>query len=314
VGNESREALPMRQTATIALGMLADADEDAQDVEVRETLIATLHEDSDQPTRYYAAMGLAQAGSRPGGASLDPQRLASSNEVREILIRRLGSGSETERAWSALALGVFEYRMRQAGENASQNAQSALLGILQHSRSPEVGAATSLALGLCGAVDAKVALIEQLKSGEANVRSFAALALGMIGAKEAQPALEKLLERSEGAPEQYVPISEALAMLGVHAGDRLVESIGNGLSLEAQLAACVALGRTGGSRAVQPLTDMVGDSSGTTWVRAMAVEALGSIGDHGAVRWNASYGFDLNFLALPLTATAPTLDGVLDLE
>jgi HEAT repeat protein len=109
-------------------------------------------------------------------------------------------------------------------------------------------------------------------------------------------------------------VSEALAMLGAPVADQLVKSLVSGLSYEGQLSVCVALGRVGGSRAVQPLSDMVGDSTGTTWVRAIAVEALGSIGDHGATRWNARYAFDTNFLALPLTATAATLDGVLDLE
>ena len=54
------------------------------------------------------------------------------------------------------------------------------------------------------------------------------------------------------------------------------------------------------------------DLNGLT--RDRFVEALGSIGDHGATRWNARYAFDVNFLALPLTATAPNFDGVLDLE
>ena len=123
-----------------------------------------------------------------------------------------------------------------------------------------------------------------------------------------------MLDKAEGAPEVYVPVSEGLAMLGAPVTERLVKSLVSGLSLEAQLSACIALGRTGGSRAVQPLSDLVGDATGTAWVRALAVEALGSIGDHGATRWNARYAYDVNFLALPLTATAPNFDGVLDLE
>jgi HEAT repeat protein len=111
-----------------------------------------------------------------------------------------------------------------------------------------------------------------------------------------------------------VPVSEGLTLLGAPAAERLVKSLAGGLGLEAQLAVCIALGRTGGGRAVQPLSDLVGDATGTAWVRAIAVEALGSIGDHGATRWNARYAYDVNFLALPLTATAPTFDGVLDFE
>jgi len=310
----SRDALPLRQNAALALGQLGDSDGDEQDVGIREVLSDALLSNSDQATRYFATMSLAQVASRPGGGEQDPNRLESAEAVRTLLLKRTLSGNETERAWSVLSLGVFEYRLRQAGQLSSADTRMALTSLLGQTRSPEVAGAACLALGLSGAVEAKDELVAQLKSGDANVRGFAALALGMIGAKDTTPLLQKLMERAEGSPELYVPLSEALAMLGAPAADSLIKSLVSGLSLEAQMSACVALGRTGGGRAVQPLSDMVGDATGTSWVRAVAVEALGSIGDHGATRWNARYAFDTNFLALPLTATAATLDGVLDLE
>lgn len=310
----SRDGLPMRQSAALALGILADGDADAHDEAVRDALSEAMVHNADQATRFYAAMGLAQAASRPGGPSQDSGRLIAASEVRAQLIRRLGSGSETDRAWAAISLGVFEHRMRQAGEPASADSQAALMAVLDAAHSPEIGGASCLALGLSGALQAEELLNAQLKSGDPHVRGFAATALGMIGAKDSIAALERLLDKADAAPECYVPISEALALLGQNPSQRIVKSLVGGPGLEAQLAACMALGRTGGAKAVQPLTDLAGDATGTTWVRAMAIEALGSIGDHGATRWNARYAFDTNFLALPLTATAPTLDGLLDLE
>ena len=310
----SRDALPLRQNAALALGQLGDSDVDEQDIGIREVLSDALLSNSDQATRYFAMMSLAQVASRPGGNDQDQERLAAAEAVLTLLRKRTIAGNEAERAWAVLSLGVLEYRLRQAGEASSTESRTALASLLDSTRSPEVAGAACLALGLCGAVEAKDELVAQLKGGDANVRGFAALALGMIGAKDTAPVLQKIMERADGAPELYIPVSEALAMLGAPAADSLVKALVSGLSLEAQMSACVALGRTGGGRAVQPLSDMLGDSTGTTWVRAVAVEALGSIGDHGATRWNARYAFDTNFLSLPLTATAATLDGVLDLE
>ncbi len=310
----SRDALPMRQSAALALGLLGDSDNDSLDKEIRGALGEAALFNADQTTRYYAMMSLAQAASRSGGPVQDPERLAAAASIRTMLLKRAGNGSEVDRAWNTVSLGVFEYRMRQAGESSSDSSRQALMSILEETNSPEIGGAACLALGLSGATEAEELLVRQLKNGDANVRGFAALSLGMIGARDATAALEKLLDRASGAPELYLPVSEGLAMLGAPVADRLVKSLVAGPSLEAQLALCVALGRTGGSRAVQPLSDLVDDSTGTAWVRAMAAEALGSIGDHGAARWNARYAFDVNFLALPLTATAPNYDGVLDLE
>jgi HEAT repeat protein len=310
----TRDGLPVRQSAALALGQVGDSDNDPQDVAVRAALTEAILFGSDQATRYFAAMSLAQVASRPGGSLLDPERLAAAADTRKFLRQRLSNGSETDRAWTALSLGVFEYWMRQAGEQPSMDSQLALRSILEATRSPEIAGATCLALGLAGATEAQELLQAQLKSGDGNVRAFASLALGMVGARDAASALANQLGRAATAPEMFVPVSEGLALLGEPAGDLLVKSLTSGLGLESQLAACVALGRTGGGRAVQPLSDLVGDATGTTWVRAMAVEALGSIGDHGATRWNARFGFDTNFLAMPLTSTAPTFDGVLDLE
>jgi HEAT repeat protein len=314
LSGSSHDAIAMRQSAALALGQIGDSDNDARDVEIRSALTDAALSNSDQATRYYSLMSLAQVASRPGGLATDPERLAAAKETRSLLLKRVTSGSESERAWTAISVGVFEYRLRQAGAEASAESGRALLSLLADTRSAEVRGAACMALGLAGYTDAKQELIEQLKSADGNVRGFAALSLGMLGIREAAPALEKVLDKAEGSPEVYVPVSEGLAMLGAPVGERLVKSLVSGLSLESELAACVALGRTGGTRAVQPLSDLVGDSTGTAWVRAVAVEALGSIGDHGATRWNARYAYDVNFLALPLTATAPNFDGVLDLE
>ncbi len=310
----SRDALPMRESAVLALGLVGDSDNDARDVEIREVLGEAISGNSDLATRYYALMSLAEVASHPGGSADDPARLAGADGVRKMLLERANAGSESERAWTAISLGVFEYRLRQAGQDVSMDSGRALLSMLEATHSPEIGGAACLALGLAGFIDAKDALLGQLKSADANLRGFAALSLGMLGIHEAVPALEKVLDKADGSPELFVPVGEGLALLGVPVAERLVKSLVGGLSLESQLAVCVALGRTGGSHALQSLSDLAGDSSGTAWVRAAAVEALGSIGDHGATRWNARYAFDVNFLALPLTATAPEFDGVLDLE
>ncbi|HUR27403.1 MAG TPA: HEAT repeat domain-containing protein [Planctomycetota bacterium] len=313
--NGSHDGLPIRQSAALALGQVGDSDDDASDVEIRDALTAAMMSDSDQATRYFAMMALAQAASRPGGPAAHTERLAAADATRALLLRRATQGSETDRAWAAISIGVFEYRMRQAGQTTSPDSAVALRSMLEDTHSPEVAGASCLALGLAGVTGAKDELMAQLTSPDSLVRGFAALSLGMLGVREAAPALERVLDKADGAPDVYVPVSEGLAMLGAPVTERLIKAlVGGGASLEAQLAACVAIGRTGGARAVRPLSDLVDDSTGTTWVRAVAVEALGSIGDHGATRWNARYAFDLNFLALPLTGTAPTFDGVLDLE
>ncbi len=310
----SRDCVEIEQNAALGLGELGDGDSDELDARVRAALLATSAEATDQPTREFALMSLALVGSRPGGNPGESDRLSASSEVRRILVHRASTARSGELPWAALALGVFEHGMAGASGAASRESRTLLTDLLIESNSSESAAACSLAIGLCGASEARSELISRLRDGDVAVRSHASLALGMSGARDAAPALERVLTEARQFPELYRAASEALTLLGAQVSRQLLGMMAGGASLESKMSLCRALGRVGDGRALRALCQVASDPTGLLWVRAAATSALGTMGSRREGDWNAGLGHALNFLWVPSTLSAASLDGLLDLD
>jgi HEAT repeat protein len=314
IGPRTKDSVEVGQSAVLALGELGDADRDELDARVRSALDLTASEASDQSMREFALLSLAMTGSRPGGPSADPDRLAGSADVRQVLLHRAGKARANMLPWHLLALGIFEHGIIEAGGSSSAETRAALKDLLQETRSAEIAGACALALGLCEARESSRELIAKLREGDARLRGHAATALGMLGAREAGLALERLLEQARATPELWQPTSEALAALGAPVGRQLLGLLGLGASLESQMNLCHALGRVGDWRALPALAHMACDTNNLNWVRAAATSALGSLGSPRAEPWHADLGHALNFHSVPDTLRSLSLTGLLDLE
>jgi len=139
------------------------------------------------------------------------------------------------------------------------------------------------ALGATGDVRALPRLQEALADEEACIRSDAAEALGVIG----DPGATEGLVRALGDEDEEVRDSAKRALYKLHQPVSADERLGFWILW---LAACdptvrewgaIKLGDTYDPRAVQPLAEMLADSS--TRVRAAALRSLGRIGDESMI-------------------------------
>ncbi len=310
----SSDSVEVEQSAALALGELGDADNDELDARMRSALGVAISDASDQSTRRFALLGLSLVGSRAGGPARDSDRLSSSDDIRRLLLHRTASARSSELPWAVLALGIFEHGMVRSGAQAARESRAALTDLLVETKSAEHAAACSLALGLCGGTEARPELIARLRDGDSIVRGYAALALGLLGVREAAPGIEKLLDSARQAPELYRSASEALALLGAPVTRQLISMMVGGASLESQMSLCTALGRVGDGKSLHALSQLACDSTTLIWVRAAATSALGTLGARRPNPWNADLGHALNYTWLPATLSAPSLDGLLDLD
>ncbi len=310
----SPDCVEIEQSAALALGELGDGDSDELDARVRGALVATSQDAANQPTREFAIMSLALVGSRPGGNVGESDRLSASSEVRRILVRRVSSARSDELPWAALALGIFERGMLDASGAASRESRTLLTDLLIETNSAESAAACALASGLCGASEARSELVSRLRDGDVAVRSYASLALGMSGARDAAPAIERVLGEARQFPELYRETSEALTLLGAQVSRQLLGMLAGGASLESKMSLCLALGRVGDGKSLRALCQVASDPVGKLWVRAAATSALGTLGSQRGGDWKGELGHALNFLCVPPSLSAASLDGLLDLD
>jgi HEAT repeat protein len=157
--------------------------------------------------------------------------------------------------------------------------------------------------------DAVEPLVDALKWGDSNVRSFVVMALSQIGGERSLEVFSRLLQKDEdsnvklnallalkaagskaiqplisviGDPvwEIRSNAAETLASIGPEAVEPLVEALRSGEEY-ARSRASYALGIIKDSRAVQPLMELLKDKKET--VRWNAAKALGDIGDPAAL-------------------------------
>ncbi len=311
LAKRSHERHEIRQSCALALGLLADADLERTDREVREGLMAAA-KDGDLTTRHFAMVSLAQIASRAGED--EDEALAASPHIRKFLFARLAKGSSDTRAWAALALGVAGFGLRET-DSITRDEAFALRTALQSNRSSERQAALALATGLAGDEAAMEPILEVLDghSQDDALARYAALGLGFGGSQQAIEPLQELLRGADHHPAILEDTTLALRLLGddqlVPVLSEMVEGCDCSLS---QSSLATALGRTRDGRAVAPLLYMLQKDDGPSAKRTWAAFALGELCDPHELPWQAVIGAGLNYHADEPTLTTQAGDGVLD--
>ena len=303
VGMRTRkETVAMRQSAVLALGTLGDCDGQELDVAIRAALARGLS-DPDQLVQRFSLISMGRVGGRVvGGESLEAQ---GRKELRATLAKQLAKGRQ-RRPWAALAIGVMERDLADAGAQVSSDQLGALTSALETTRSGHDVAAYSLALGIAHAQGSAAALVDQLDSqSDDAVRGHIAVGLGLMEATAATEQIQEVLAKSKYRARLLEQAAMALGLLG----DRGVASQlahmlrEDARSLASQAAIASALGFIGDSGSIDPLLEMLADDKGMTdRARAFAIAALGIVGDKELLPWNAKLSVDLNY-----RATASTL-------
>jgi HEAT repeat protein len=295
---KSRASSELTWSAAIALGMIGDDDEDPRDVLIRETLLVASEEASNNSTRYLATMALGRVGARRGSGSAAPL-----TPIRERLLGVLSRGKSDARQWAALSLAILERGRSAWGEPVHPDSRQALHAVTREARAPAEVAAFSLATGLLRHPAGGEILVEQLGSvRDETTRGFVALGLGLLEDRRAVDVLRPLVQESAYRPTLLQDVCIALALLSDRgAVDILIENLRAVRSLAAQASIARALGRIGGSEAVEPLAGLLESEESTDAARALAAIALGLVADRDALPWNTILSVDSNYLAAPPT-------------
>lgn len=309
--NSGRTAV-LEQSAALALGSLADNDDDELDVRVRTTLQRAAR-DADMLARRFALISLARIGARTGaGARGSENQLA----VRKFLLDELEGASTPTRPWAALAVGVSEALRLEAGGAPAKDVQSVLeKGVIQR-RGPLEAGAWCLAAALARDTAARDPILDfVLTDRDSESRPHGALALGLLGWDGAVISLRRVVQDSRYRPLVLRDASIALGMLGSsEAVPSLLAMLDESPSLAVQSAVSSALGYVGDARAVEPLLATLPKGTRPDSVRAFAIAALGGLCDRDPLPWNAPIAESVNYWVPPTTLYDPaTGTGILDL-
>lgn len=262
-------------------------------------------EHTNPQTRSFALLGLG----RLGGAN-----------HQQAILRVLDRGTNPEKPWAALALGLSlrdEVRADDRTTAPIDEVRRRLQEQLHRARDPSLVGALGIALGLSHTDEAADTMRSLLRKSVAKEEMSGYLAIGLAQMDDGPtrtmlgPLLAETYRR------------QTLCMLGALAlgqgGDQDVAALltrllrdSEGQSLGTQAAHASAIGRIGDVRSIHPLRCLLRDETRSVAVRAAAAAALGMLADDDAMPWNARYAAGSNYRAAP-----PTLhdggNGIVDL-
>jgi HEAT repeat protein len=308
-GNGGVKAL--RQSASLAFGMLGDLDLDPADQTIRKCLGEAIG-NADVMVKHFSVLALGQVGGRPGEGQEPGAAIA---EVRKVLANQLTRGKSSLEPWAALAIGVMERGQRDHDQEPSQEALRNLRLLLSKERSPSDAGAFAIALGIAGDLESEEVLLERLENmSEDEVRGHLAIGLGLMGSKQAREAIQEVVANSKYRGELLKQAAVALGLLGDgRLVTQLVAMLEEAKTLTTQAAVASALGFIGDRQSVVPLIEMLQDKGITERARGFGAVALGIVADKEPLPWNAKFAVDCNYLANTVTLTSPLGTGVLDI-
>jgi len=157
--------------------------------------------------------------------------------------------------------------------------------------------ACALGLGLAGYAEAAPVLRAELKRRHPGFVPHGMLALALLDDRASIPLVQEIL-RDDKTPAVRREGAIALALLRRTAAvPDLVDLFLNTKSQFARGSIVSALGIVGTDKAVDPLLEIYRDRSRQGEERALALAALGRIGDDARIPLLSTYAFDLNFYA-----------------
>jgi HEAT repeat protein len=310
----AKDRVEIQQACALALGQVGDADGEAIDIEIRETLARIASESRDAQSKGFAMIALGQIGGTPGRGDAE----AGVRACRDALLAGLAQSKGNARPWAAIGLAVLERALGETDAGralASPASKSALRTALQDAGSPSPMSAFAIACGIARDVEAKSILRDKLKTAPGDeVRGYVAVALGLVRAREAAPDIEALVLESKYKPALLRESAIGLGLLGdKNVVPELVKMLGEAHGFSAQAALASALGFIGDARSIQPLVEMLQRHDITDSARGFAAVALGIVADKEALPWNSKISTNVDYRASTVTLTGPDATGILDL-
>ncbi|HLU40559.1 MAG TPA: HEAT repeat domain-containing protein [Planctomycetota bacterium] len=290
------------QSAALALGQLCTTGK--EDQKYCKLLEEYSGKGRDQQARYFATMALGMIGG---------------NDNRNALLKQLNKGSDQEKSWAAISLGVLAHNtMKAAGKGATTDATIGreLQNLLNNDKNEEVQSACAIALGLCKyteAADDLRKLLEKYKKRD-DFAGYLSLGLALMNDTGSKELIRNIVKDSIRRPELLKYTAIALGKMGDRdVAQDLTDLLAAPDKNVAKLSAIAsALGYIGDRRSIDPLKKMLFDQSITELSRAFAAVALGGIADKEDLPWNSKIAVDINYRAAVETLTNQQT-GILDI-
>ena len=302
----------LRQSASLAFGMLGDLDDDGPDKDIRAALQDAAG-NADAQVKNFSVIALGQVGGRPGDGD---KPLDGAKDVRKYLQEQLSKGKTQVKPWAGLAIGVMERGLADANMEQSADSLRSLKMALQASKTNVNVGAYAIGLGIAGDTDSEKVLLDKLENmSDDDVRGYIAIGLGLMNSVSAIEPIQQVVEKSKYRGELLKQAAISLGLLGDKAlVGKLVTMLNEeAKTLTTQAAIASALGFIGDARSVDPLVEMLQDDSKTGAARGFAAVALGIVADKEPLPWNAKFSVDINYRANTTTLTGESGTGLLDI-
>lgn len=300
----------MRQSASLAFGMLGDLDMDEEDKKIRECLMDATGNGEAQ-VKNFSVIALGQVGGRPGSGE-EPMKGAS--EIRKHLQRHLSQGKSMVKPWAGLAIGVMERGLLDAEETPSKDALAALRQSLREAKSKDRVGAYAIACGIAQDVESESILLEKLDTmADDEVRGNLTIGLGLMQSVTSVKSIQEVVADSKYRGSLLKQAAIALGLLGdKKVVDQLVTMLAEAKTLTTQAALASALGFIGDTNSVDPLITMLENEEITPAARGFAAVALGIVADREPLPFNSKFAVDINYRANTVTLTGQG-NGLLDI-
>ncbi|MEM7308865.1 MAG: hypothetical protein AAF682_19440 [Planctomycetota bacterium] len=310
IEKRSKEPREVVMSCVLALGQIGDRDSDKLDGEIRDALIASTKDQSDQQARNFSLVALAQVGGRLGESEA-PKK----DDVSKHLMQTLARGKNSLQPWAGMSIGVFGRMLTDAGQPAPTDATSALRIALEDEKSADKVGAYAIGAGIVGDLDSTETLLAKLdRIKEDEARGYLTVALGLMNAREAIEPIQKIISESKYRPDLLKQAAIALGLLGdKELVPELIDMLENAKGLATQAALASALGSIGDSRSIDPLVTMLESKDLTDSARGFAAVALGIVADKEPLPWNSKIAIDLNYRASTPTLNDQNGTGILNI-
>lgn len=279
------------QSCVIALGQLAAP----EDKEVQKVLFDQIKDGSDEQSRHFSFIALAQIGDRAIKQSLEGNDEMLKGLNKFLLKEVTDPDTKTHQPWAGIALGLLGRAYPDSAEQRSL-ITSKVLDQFEKSSNPSYKSAFAISLGLLKAnVAAETIFKEMSKTNDRNLKGYLAVSLGMMRHREAIETLRGLV-LDDADDKMRLQVATSLGLMGDSgAVATLLDSLKKASTLNVTSSLARALGLIGDRQAVQPLVSLVNDAKSPGLARAFGCVALGLLAEKTALYWNTPLSVNSNY-------------------
>ena len=293
----------LNRSLAVCLGQIASI----EDTSVIDALLDAIDKRSDDQTRHFAMMSLAQIGGRDGEKGDPAAHSETHAKLYGFFLNELAKPKRvTHQPYGALGLSVYARTHKEKTAEAGDK----ILETFKRTNNPSYKGAMAVALGLLNHKGAQEDLwLEFEESRDPPLRGYLAISLGLMRATGKAEQVRTLIQTKGLEPSFRLQLARCLGLMGdTEAVRTLVDYLQTAETLAESSSSAQALGLIGDRSAVTPLIDIIRNATKVELQRAFAAVALGIIAEKDELPWNYVFSVNSNY-----RAKVPALAEILDI-